>query len=202
MTDENFYLVVEAEPYMSFCHEWRARFDAARKAAWELAKSYGASGYFPGFDKEFRALTMVDPIPEGWERRKRPAAIRDRLFPAKGKAGDAVRSAIAGLPSFPRQEEVRDLLNHPCMVEYRDGDRWGVACIGSALNPVYLGWIGDTFIIRAPDPAPDIARTKERHPTATITGAWAPPAGLRSISAARYELMLAEHAVQTEERGA
>ncbi len=72
------------------------------------------------------------------------------------------------------------------------------------MPPIGIGWFngGETIIIRAPNPAEKIARLRWEHPTAVIDGGWAPPDGLRPISQARYELLLAEAKVREEERAA
>ena len=195
---DRMYLVVEGEPFLSVCREWKRRYLEAKNAAFVFAHSMGAQGYFPGFHDELVALTPVDPVPEGWKiERKRGTS---RMVPKPKQAGEVARQAIATLRAFPRDEELREMVGHPCEVRYRGANGTGFQCIGHMMHPVQLTWHDrETLFLVVPDPVPVINDIRERDPSATIeVGEWTPPAGLCRITEAEFDLHKAQAAVARE----
>lgn len=205
MTRDILHLVVEDEPYLLACRAWRRRYDAGVAAAFALARSLGANGYFRGFDDELIAITVVDPPPPGWVRAKRLRVNHQpRLVPARGPAGVLAREAIGVLPAMPGWQEIARLIGHPCQVRYRlPGDRGGgfSTCGVGFWALVDLSWVGEQYMIRALDTVAEIAKIRATHPDAIIEqGVWSPPPGLRVISKARWVLIEAQANVAAEEK--
>lgn len=193
-----YYLVVESEPYLTACRDWQTRRLTAFNAALEFANHLGATGIFPGFDNELIGITPISPIPEGWKLRKINHRRAQQLIPSNNVA----KAAVAALPIAPKNKELRKLLKHPCTVSYNHPEQHisGFADLGG-FRPVKLDRIGDDLILRAPDPHPYIDKLRRQYPGVVIcTGEWNPPAGLRPISWARYELLIAQARVAVEEK--
>lgn len=201
---DRLYLLVEGEPYLSACRDWRARHEATMEATFAFCASLGAKGFYPGFDEGFSHLTWVDPAPAGWEPvKKLRKSLARRLAPVKGPAGDAARAAIAALPPIPKWQEIATLIGHPCQIRYRTSNNecWGFSTCGvNFWKLVDISWAGDEFLILAKDTAPEIVALREKYPDVIIgEGVWSPPEGLRPISEARWKLKEAEQRVKMEE---
>lgn len=200
------YLLVESEPYLSGCVAWKERHDAGMKASWAFARSLGADCFLPGMNNELVALPVLDPVPEGWKVLKaRRVNEKSRLIPIVGKAGDAVRAALAALPKMPRWHEIAELIGHPCQINYSSeaGGIEGAMCTAGVgfWRLVDLAWTREHFLILAPDTAPMIQELRDEIPDIVIEqGEWPVPPGLRPISKARWDLIFAQAKVEEEER--
>jgi len=117
MTD-SLYLLVEADPILSICRDWRNRWMAARKAAWDFASSLGSPGIFSSLDDNCTALVLVTPIPDGWcLAKRRRVTHQPRMVPLNGTAGDEARAAMAALPTHPHWDEIAKAIGCPsCIV--------------------------------------------------------------------------------------
>jgi hypothetical protein len=198
---ESLYLIVEAEPFLSICREWKHRHDTARAATFAFAEKHGSNGVFPDFYGDVIGITVQRSVPPGWSVKKaRRVAQHHRLMPAKGQAGDAVRAEIAALPKHPRHAEIADAIGHPCNISYKcENGRWGSGVMGDDWEPVSIGWAGDTFIIKAPNADRYVAQQLAEYPNCTITlGHWTVPDGLTRITKAEKELLYAQAAVDQE----
>lgn len=192
---DTLHLLVEGEPYLSACAEWRQRYMTATKAGWAYAQSLGAGGFFPNFDQELVALMPVEPLPPGWTRlTKRRVNELPRMMPIKGPAGDMAREQIAALPRMPKWGEIATLIGHPCQIRWKSENGCGFNTLGVGhWRLVDIAWTPEHFMILACDPAPSIARLRISHPGVEIQeGEWTPPAGLTPITKARWDLYEAQ----------
>lgn len=204
MSNPVLYLLVEAEPYVSFCKDWRERWIKATQTALEMAESLGASGYFPGHEGEFQALTPVDPMPEGWTYARTPMDHAPRLVPLHGLAGKSARNLVAHLPSVPKSQEIATFIDHPCRIIYKSSleaaEAYGFCGVGHWL-PVNLAWAGDQFMIQVVDMQRVIDEYLDTYPDLVVeVGDWTPPAGLRPISKARWDFIEARENLDAEEQ--
>lgn len=201
-SNDKLYLIPEAEPYLSACTDWLERYQEYGRAAFALAASIGAAGFFPNFDHEVIALTMVDPIPSGWARAKIKGRGAPRLVPAKGAPGDKARALLTALPPMPKWNEIAALIGHPCQIKYcspESGSSGFSTCGVGFWSLVNITWAGDNIAILAKDPQPQIAVLRNKYPDVIIeNGDWSPPVGLRSISKARWNLLVAQAEVDSE----
>lgn len=184
------YLLVEDESYRAACHAWRRRFELSTKAAYQFARSLGADGYIPGLEHELVGITMINPIPAGWTRRKVKSLVY--LAPKNGEAGRQARIAIAALPAVPARDEIAQLIRHPCQISYQtsDGDQESVGIFDLGSGAVDIAWSGSDFLIQAPNIEKIITGYRDEFPDLVISGGhWSPPVGLRSISKSRWNAM-------------
>ena len=197
---ENLYLVVEAEPFLSTCREWKHRYGVARAATFAFAEKHGSNGVFPDLYEDLIGLTVQPTVPPGWCIKKaRRVAQHDRLVPAKGPAGDVIRAEIEALPKHPRHSEIAQALGHPCQVVYKYEGGKGFSLMGRAFNHVQLGWASDTFMIVVPNAERYVQEHLERYSGCEIIeGRWTVPEGLRSITKSEQELIYAQAAVDQE----
>lgn len=202
MSAPHLWLLVEGEPFLSGVKAWRERYGVANKAFTALARRLGATGImFDQFTGRPCSLEGIEP-PPGWAKVKGSSS---RIRPAKGEAGAAVRAELDALPAYPVRHEVSRLIGLPDAIRWSDGESWG----NQGLAPGYfmfaadLGWADDTFVIRAIDPMPEVAKLRAERPAVVIeSGEWTPPAGLRPITEARWKLIQAQAEVAAEERDA
>ena len=199
---DTLHLVVEAEPFLSVCRAWRARYDEAQNTAYAFCKKHGSDGFFPDIGGDLYAITTQPSVPEGWSiKRSKRVAARDKLVPAKGPKGDAIRAEIDALPKHPRHHEIAAAMSHPCQLSYEYEGGSGCGVMGYAFDPVKLGWAGETLIILAPNADYYVQQKREDHPGCTITqGEWTIPDGLRLITKAQKDLIYAQEAVASEGR--
>lgn len=208
MSKERLWLLVEGTPYLAACLDWKRRYREASDAAFRFAHSLGAAGYFHDLAYQLNAITPVTPIPDGWVKAKLAQKYQPRLVPAKKQAGEMARAGIAALPRTPRWPELARLIGHPCQVRYRvpsndEGEedrRWGFSECGAGFaNLVQLTWTADQLALVVGDTAPTIARLQDEFPDVIIEeGPWTPPAGLRQITEAQWDLIMAQAKVDQE----
>ena len=195
------HLKVADGPLLSTCLEWRERRRLATDAAFAFAKRQGSDGYFPTIDGNLCAITVQPSTPPGWTILKtRRINQPDKLIPLKGSKGDAIRAEIAALPNFPSHHEIAEAIGHPQQLSYEYEGGRGFETMGYRLNPVHLGWAGETFIILCPNAERYVAAKRAEHPGCTINqGEWTIPEGLIPITKAQMELFYAKQAVADEQ---
>ncbi len=195
------YFKVEGTELLAVCEAWRKRYNVARAAASEFAKKHGSDGVFPDLHGDLIAITIQETIPSGWRVQKaRRVAWQDRLVPAKGLTGDAIRAEIEALPKHPHNREIAEAISHPCQVSWESANGRGFSSMGYAFDPVQLCWAGETFIISCPNAEKYVAETRAQHPGCTVTrGEWTLPPGLTAISKAQVGLIFAQQAVADEQ---
>lgn len=201
------YAIVTGEPGLSICREWQDKWKAAHRAAFDFAKSMGASGWVPDHEYDLVGLIPNGDIPQGWKQARR----KNRVFlePAKGSAGAAAREAIAALPEHPKQNDLPALLGIPTVIsyEYPDNKGWGSSSMsGGYWHAVELMWCDDdALVLRLPDVGAHIADVRQRHPDAVISfgpdeaTSWSFPDWLKPISEAEWKLMQAQAEVRREQ---
>lgn len=192
---DEMYLLVEDGPFAAVAASYRQRYVAAKQAQEDYARRLGCTGLYRG-RLELIALDGPDDLP-GWHRRRRGGQSRLEPNPKAPEAA-VVAAELAALPRLPDPEELRIALGHPCEVRWQSGESSGFVAVGRPFHEVQLVWAGEQNVLLCPDPAPEIARILRRDPDARIEGAWGPPAGLRRISEAVWELIEARRRVWVE----
>ncbi len=208
LNPDRIHFVVEPGPLLDACKDWKARYIAHRHAAADLVRAKGATKiYFAGFNNAMAGLDGVERIPQGWQRQKTGRSGETALLPAKGPKGDAARAELAALPPVPRHSEIADLIGHPCQLSYTRPDKGGYSeMMGVHLYPVQVHWskLDDgQILITAPDADAWVAGIEEQYPDAIITlGRWTPPEGLRRVSNAEKDMIIAQENFEAEQRAA
>lgn len=191
------YLKVVGEPFQAQCMDWRQRYYEAREAYFAFAKSLGAESYFANnMTGTITAITLVDPVPEGWRRAKVRAGQQDRLVPKKGN------DAFAGLPIAPDPREFEEITGVPTQIAYFNeaGERVGIQSVGNPFFEFQLLWLEDQFFILTPDFNKKLAEAKAENPGSVFTPGepWVCPDGLEIITEAQFDLAEAQWRVEQE----
>ena len=153
----------------------------------------------------------VSSLPLGWKRIDGRGGKPDYMVPhdrardpAVKAAGIAARNAMEALPKPINQHEIADLIGAPRSIHWKsDGLAYGFRRVGvSFFNVVQVTYFGDTFVLIAPDTRKDVSNLLAEHPGGVIeSGEWNPPAGLKIITQAQHDLMLAQWKVALEREG-
>jgi hypothetical protein len=207
---ERIYFLVEPGPLLDACEDWRKRHIAHREASVALSKSKGSDGVWSSTPNgATSSLSLVEPVPAGWVKRKARRSDEYFMEPAKGPSGDAARAEIAALPPMPDHHEIAVLINHPGKsVHYtiygedgkqlRQGERYGPTFWYEA-KLLWAHHDEAPLQIEVTDLESTIDSVKADYPGCTITkGLWTPPAGLKRITRAESDLIIAQSAVDAE----
>lgn len=189
------YVVIEGEPFLARARAYKES-DFAARAAWSaFAESCGASTYFAS--TRLSALQFpTRQMREGWKKPDR----KGRCYPAKNSD---VAKAVAALPCILDQRSVFAGVPDSLNWKVSEGE-WGCGCIGYPWT-WWVGWIGPTLVGRIPNIERAVAQCLERHPGALIDQEvfdWTMPAGLRPISKAKFDFMVAQFRLEQEEKQA
>lgn len=191
MAQDALCVLIEGEPFLSRVIAHRAETFRVTDAALAFGRAYGASNvpeslhglYFTGGKKP----------PAGWTK-------PDRKGWSKPKKGSPDAEKMAALPRPPRSRDVfGDAVIEQLSYKYEHGQ--GFSMIGGFFFGPRIGWFGDTFYAWIPDPRRAVARLLKEHPDATITNGadtWSVPDGLREVSEAEIDLLVATYKVEQE----
>ncbi|MFH5925711.1 hypothetical protein [Roseomonas xinghualingensis] len=207
------YLLVEGEPWLSMVKAWRESVSAAHKAGYDYVRSLGATyGVENGRSSGLTGVGLVNPAPLGWKVIRGLRGKPDYMVPnikardktARAAAEEAKRAFDAVLRPLPLHP-IAEALGVQSSVSYEvpGGSKGSMSAgYGFFFSPIQILWFGDTYVIYAPDTGPTIQKLREDYPDVVIThGEWSPPAGVRAISEARYNLMVSQWKVEREEAG-
>lgn len=204
MSDERvYYQVTPGSDVHEFCSDWRQRQIeiGERLTAW--ANSKGGTGWVPGFDGSLVSVIFGGAdAPAGWRKAKYKSAdgYPQHTPAVRTVEGKALREEIAALERLPRHDEFLTAFDIPRAVDVH-GDQsrrtWSLRPGGWSICDV--GWIGETFWIVLPDIDAFKAKVAKEGLTMDPADIRLPEALVRS-SRARYELAIAQHKVDEEER--
>lgn len=184
------YFLVEPGPLLDACEDWRRRYLAHRAASVALSESKGSDGIWSDTPNGATSgLSLVEPVPSGWVKKKARRGDVYFMEPAKGPAGDVARAELAALPPMPNHYEIAVLIGHPGnsvhSIPQGAGDEKQYEDIRYAAYFYYeamLLWLHDDeapLQIAVTDLEPTIAEIKNARQNSVITkGHWTPPAGL------------------------
>ena len=199
------HFIVEGGAVLAACRDWRDRYQAACAAAADYAKGLGSSAFcVPILSETLGVLAAADPIPGGWRRvASRRAGAAPLMVPLKRAEGAAAREALAALPKFPLQAEIAEAIGHPGTIRWRvSGEAYGSRIIGNRMEPVQLYWpASELLLIVCGDPAHAVRDARLENPGCVIEhGEWTPPSGLRALTEAQRDLLVAQARVNEEAR--
>lgn len=196
MSDRNPYalwLLIEGNPFLERVFKFREE-DRAVAEAWKAyGLSKGAEKYRPGS----HGLIFGDPktVPKDW---KKPNS-RGWSQPKNSNTKD-----ISDLASLPKPPSKYDVFGPGFLysVNYEGPGRSGSSSVGGFYEGPIIGWAGDIFFACLPNARKASEDHVKAHPEdKIINGAleWVLPEGLREISEARVDLIVAQYKVQKEE---
>lgn len=199
-----YYQVEPGSEVHAFCVDWRERQIeiGERLTAWAEAK--GAERWIVGFDGSLVSLVFPGEPPVGWRRAKTLSADGYvRYTPMKRtEEGKAIAAEIAKLEKLPSHDEFLDKFNFPRAVKVKGPNATGTwALAPGRLSVCDMGWIGDTYWIVLPN-LEEFYEQLEREGMEVDGDPIMLPKGMTKSSRARYDLALAQHAVDMEEKEA
>ena len=186
------YVIIEGEPFLSRAKDFKARSIAA-KSAWRqyLCEIGAEQGY--GHNELASVVFPRGKVPTGW-------TARDRKGRSRPKKGSEAEKKLAALPTLPQGREVfGDAIVEDLRYESDGGH--GMGAIGQNFWGPFVGWMSDVFFGIVPHAGNAAKNHLAEYPKDRIIGpakGWTVPDGLREITKAEYELMLAEHNVKME----
>lgn len=196
------FLKVIDEPFLSFSRSWRKAYEDAHAAYAEFAKERGAASYFTHAIEGFLiALTVVDPLPPGWKHAKGLRVGHAPRIVPKSSDENPEWHAMAALPRPMGRHEIQKITGIPSQLSYKYGEQgWHGKSLGTPFAEFQMLWVGETFVIYAPDYNEYVRQALREHPDAAIEtlSKWVLPAGLERITQAQWELIAAQHRVQQE----
>lgn len=195
MSDEAMGVIIEGEPFLSRVRKYREEQRAAKIAWSEFALARGASRYHPGSI----GLCFDGKQPEGWTK---PKGKNGFSAPKAKDHPDIV--AMKALPGFPKATEIfGDAVVYDLSYS-SPGGGWGTGAIGWFFNGPRIGWAGDTHFAWIPDARRAVREHLAIHPDDKITNGadkWSLPPGLREVSEAEIDLIVATFKVAQERAG-
>lgn len=199
MTDRlptDVYVVIEGEPFLSRAQEYRRLKIEAKEAWWTWARSIGATQIF-GLHHPTNLVFPRGKVPADWKRPNR----KGRTNPKKGTQAER---EMMSLPPLPRSRDVygdaivEDIRCH----DPKNPENRSVAAISHFFEP-FVGWLGDTMIGMIPHAGNAAVNAAAEDPDWVVeppAPGWVVPEGLRMISKAEYDLMVAMHNFEAEKR--
>jgi hypothetical protein len=203
-TSRTYYMVEQGSAAHDFCVGWRMRMGEIgdRLTAW--AEAQGADRWIPGFDGAISSLIfLTKEAPAGWRKAKGLSTDGyERWIPAvRSPEGKALVKEIATLEVLPSHDEFCEKFGFPRAVNVKGPNSTGMwALAPGSFDFCTIGWIGDTYWIVLPDVEAFKARCYEEN--VTIQDEIVIPDGLIKSTRTRYDLALAQFAVDQEEKEA
>jgi len=206
---DRYFLLVEGEPYLAACKAWKESYERSVEAARKFVEALGATGGYSNRDTlALSGVNAVNPLPAGWKRVPGKRGMPDYMIPhekardpEQREAGIAARKAMDALPKANDQDDIAQLIGAPRSVHWKShgkAEGWRSVAV-SFFHTIQVTYFGDTFVLLAPDTRRVIAELMAQHEGVVIEGGeWTPPAGLRIITEAEHDLMLAQWKVSLE----
>lgn len=189
------YFLVKAGPVLPHCKDWLHRVRQVRATYGVFVRARAASGWYggsPGRGGKPWALVPPKRKPEGWRERivrGRPVLVPDKRT-AKGRAE---QQALQDLPNMPASHEHNEVLGwkQDYKLRKRDGVEYG------AIGDVHLLHTGKIFCFAVPLNR-DVGGFELPRAIQRRIARWQPPSGLKEISEAQWDLIVARNRVAVE----
>jgi hypothetical protein len=208
-------LLIEGEPWLGMAKAWKESYVASQRAALEFCRSMGAKhGVQNHEDDGLGGVGIPESgiIPPGWRRIRRTRGAVDYMVPQHKPRGEAQKEAAAAakaaFDAVPRPNSLREIAK---ALGLPGGVSWetpagsmgssGFSDLRFLMKPMNVLFMGETYAFFVPDTEPQIAKIRAEHPDATITGEWTIPPGLKRISDAQWDLLVAQWKVAREKAG-
>ena len=193
--NDGIYYRVKGGIALAFCRQFRDEWKAVEQKWSDYTKSKGGIGHVRFGRQRFGGIVFNREPSKGDGWKQHPRRTRDGTsFYVPYKAAKDLHAEINALPVGPADADICLVIGFPTLIQRDGGTPYGVV---SVFDPVQIAWTdqGDNFFVVLPDVNKTIDATEK-----ATTPRWIVPDDLEPSSRKRYELAVAQAAVDEDEK--